>query len=259
MHVSMLLPSLPLAFELAVKQAAALGFSHVDVVALQERPEAHLEALAARGLLVACAAVGRCLPEGCSLDAPSVDARRLALAEMKRQVTDAARLGATNCYVVPGLDATSQGLVRFTEGCARLADFAEQRQIRLCVEHFPGSILSGAKDVLDWLQQTDHSNLALLLDVGHCLISKEDPAQVIDRARASLGYIHFDDNDGVSDAHWPLLTGRLTLASLEAVAAALRRISYRGALSLELNPQNREPVEGLRSGKAVLESLLAGQ
>src|SRR5262249_9239682 len=195
MHVSMLLPSLPLDFELAVKQAAALEFTHVDVVALQERPEAHLEALAGSGLLVACAAVGRGLPEGCSLDSPFVEARRLALAEMKKQVTDAARLGAMHCYVVPGPNASSQGLVRFTEGCARLADFAQQRQVQLCVEHFPGRMLSGASDVLDWLQRTGHSNLALLLDVGHCLISKEDPAQVIDQAKASLGYVHFDDND----------------------------------------------------------------
>src|SRR5262249_57560881 len=88
-------------FPPAVWQAAALGFTHVDVVALGERPPGDLEALAQTGLLVSCAAVGRGLPEGTALDAAAVDVRRAALGEMKRQVADASRLGATCRYVVP--------------------------------------------------------------------------------------------------------------------------------------------------------------
>ena len=64
------------------------------VVALGDRPPAHLEALADSGLLVGCAAVGRGLPEGHAPDAEDVGLRRAALEEMKRQVADAGRLGA---------------------------------------------------------------------------------------------------------------------------------------------------------------------
>src|SRR5262249_17287722 len=52
--VSVLLSSLPLDFAAAVRQAAALGFTHVDVVALADRPADHLEVLADAGVLVAC-------------------------------------------------------------------------------------------------------------------------------------------------------------------------------------------------------------
>src|SRR5260370_39545241 len=110
MNVSALLTSLPVPFEDAVRQVAGLGFTHVAVVALGGRPPVHLEALAESGLLVACASVGRHLPDGCTLDAAAIEARRVALEEMKRQVADAARLGATHCYVVPGQDFSAAGL-----------------------------------------------------------------------------------------------------------------------------------------------------
>ena len=55
MFVSAMLTSLPLDFSAALRQAAALGFTHVDIVALTDRPLEHLEALADSGLLVSCA------------------------------------------------------------------------------------------------------------------------------------------------------------------------------------------------------------
>src|SRR5438876_101024 len=102
MHLSMLLSSLPLPFEEAVRTAAALGFTHVDVVALAQRPAAHREAMADSGLLVSCGAVARNLPEGQTLDAADVTARRTAVLATQAQIADAAQLGATHCYLVPG-------------------------------------------------------------------------------------------------------------------------------------------------------------
>jgi sugar phosphate isomerase/epimerase len=253
----MLLTSLPLDFEPALRQAVVLGFGHVDVVSVADRPQAHLAALADSGLLVACAAVGKGLPEGLTLDAVAVDSRRGAGDEVKRQLTDAARLGATHAYLVPGKDATAPGLGRFTDACVLLAEYAAGRMVRLCVEHVPGRSLPTAAAALDWLARTGHPNLALLLDVGHCLISGEDPAHAILQAGPRLGYVHVDDNDGVNDLHWPLLAGRLTEERLTAVVAALGTTGYAGALSLELNPQHPEPVENLRRGKTLLASLIA--
>jgi sugar phosphate isomerase/epimerase len=101
-------------------------------------------------------------------------------------------------------------------------------------------------------------DLFLLLDVGHCLITGEDAASIIEQAGDRLGYVHFDDNDGVSDLHWPLLTGRLTEKSMRRILAALSAANYHGALALELNPQNADPIGALRDGKAIVERLLGG-
>jgi hydroxypyruvate isomerase len=254
--VAAMLTSLPLDFGAAVRRAAALGFRHVDVVAVADRPLADLEALAEAGVVVPCAALGRGLPEGQTLDAPDPGRRQAALGAFKQQVADAARLGATRCYVVPGSDASADGLARFADACALLADFAAQRMVRLCVEHTPGRALPTAAATLAWLERLGHPNLALLLDVGHCLISHEKPEASIVQAGPRLGYVQLDDNDGARDLHWPLLTGQLTEEMLAAVLGTLRLHAYTGAVALELNAQNSDPERGLAEGKALVERLL---
>jgi sugar phosphate isomerase/epimerase len=256
MHLSALLTSLPVPFEEAVAALAELGFTHVDVVALVERPAAHLEALAKSGLIVSCASIGRDLPAGQTLDAADVANRRAAVESMKRQIADAARLGATHGYIVSGQDGSHDGLLRFGEACALLADYARERQVRLCLEPIPGRALASAAAMLDFIASIRHNNLALLLDVGHCLISKEEPADVVRRAGSKLGYVHVDDNNGKDDVHWPLLTGVLKQEQLRSCVTALHEQRYPHALSLELNSRNQEPNLALKEGKALLEKLL---
>jgi len=110
--------------------------------------------------------------------------------------------------------------------------------------------------VLDLLQRIGHANLGLLLDIGHCLLSNEHAPAVVTRAKDRLFYVHLDDNDGVSDLHWPLLTGRLTEKLLRATLESLRREAYAGGLSLELRAENAEAAEGLRKGRELVQILL---
>jgi sugar phosphate isomerase/epimerase len=255
MHQSVLLSSLPLEFEEAVRQAADLGFRNVDVVALGDRPQSHYEALAEAGVTVCCAALGRGLADELTLDAAAVETRRLVVEAFKSHIVDAARLGATHAYVIPGLDGSVPALSRFADSCRVLADFADQRRVRLCLEHIPGRALPTAAGTLAWLHGLAHDNLYLLLDVGHCLITSEDAADVIQRAGKRLGYVHLDDNDGVGDLHWPLLTGKLTEAMLHNVMGALQEIGYDSAVTLELAAKNPEPLDGLRRSKEIVERL----
>jgi sugar phosphate isomerase/epimerase len=249
--VSAFLTSLPLAFPEAVARAAALGFTHVDVVAQEDRPPADLEALAETGVVVLCASLGRGLPPGASLDAADFAPSAVARAAVQRQLDDAARLGATAAYLVPPADS-GNALALFANSCCQLADHAAGRMVRLCVEHVPGRALATAAATLDWLNDLGHANLGLLLDVGHCLISGEDTAAIVRRAGPRLGHVHLDDNDGQGDLHWPLLTGRLTIRHLNELAAALESIRYGGGLALELHPSSADPEAALREGLAVL-------
>jgi sugar phosphate isomerase/epimerase len=251
MHLAAMLTSLPLEFEAALRTVRQLGFTHVDVVGLTERPASHLDALADSGLLVSCAAVGRFLPERAALDTADAAERVRAVEHTRLQIADAARLGATTCYVVSGHDSTPAALRHFADSCAALADFAAARMVRMCVEHVPGRALATAAATLEWLHRVQHDNLYLLLDVGHCLISEEDPAHTAVQAGDRLGYVHLDDNDSVSDLHWPLLTGRLTADMLEAVLLVLA--DFEGGVALELNPGNADPVGALREGKRLVE------
>jgi sugar phosphate isomerase/epimerase len=147
---------------------------------------------------------------------------------MKRQIADIARLGGTCAYVVPPKDGSIGAMVRFSEACALLADFAAGRMIRLCIEHTPGTALPSAAAALEVLERLGHANLGLLLDIGHCLLSKENPAAVVAQAKDRLFYVHLDDNDGASDLHWPLLKGQLTEDMLQATVDSLATAGYAG-------------------------------
>jgi sugar phosphate isomerase/epimerase len=225
----------------------------VDLVARAERAPADLEALAEAGVLVRCLSIGRDLPAGTALDAVDVGARRAAYEVVCRQIDDAARLAAACVYLVPPLPGVELALRAFGEACGLLADHAGRRMMPLCLEPIPGRAVATAGHMLTWLEQLAHPNLALLLDVGHCLISGEDPAAVARQAGARLGYVHLDDNDAVGDLHWPLLTGRLTRRHLEELAVALRELNYRAGLALELNPGNPDPVTALRESRRIAE------
>jgi sugar phosphate isomerase/epimerase len=256
MNLAAFLTSIPDDFADAVRTCASLGFTRVDVVALIERPESHLEALADTGALVQCAAVGRDLPGRLTLDEWDVEMRRAALEHVQKQLADAARLGATVAYLTPPyLEGNSPPRIRlqlFGESCTLLADYAAQRGVRLCVEPVPNRLVTRGDRMLAWLGELGHPSLGLLLDVGHCLISNESAADLARAAGDRLGYVHLDDNDGAGDLHWPLLTGRLTRQHLLDLKTALDQVGYRGGLALELNPQNPEPVEALRQGRAIV-------
>jgi len=255
--LSAMLTSLSLDFETACARVAELGFTHIDIVALADRPPEHCDALADSGLLVACAGVGRDLPPAVGLDVAAVARRREAVELVKRQIADAARLGATRAYLVSGTDAGGDALARFAEAVSLLSTYASGRMVQLCVEPVPGRALSTAAATLDWLETCGLDGVSLLLDVGHCLISGEDAAEVVRRAGRRLGHVHLDDNDGVSDLHLPLFAGRLSRDGLREFLRALDEIGYDGALALEFDPHLADPVSALRESKRAVEELMS--
>jgi sugar phosphate isomerase/epimerase len=179
------LPAPPGELAAALVRAVALGFSHVEVTALAERPAEHLEALADAGVVVAAAALG------------GADLRALRL-----EVADAARLGATCAYLSAGACPA--------EDCAKLAEYAAGRMVRLCVRPAPG----GART---WLEHGGPDALYLLLDAAVCRSAGEDPLALVRQAGGRLGHVHV----GAAD-------------DLRELAEALREVGYRGAVGVPL-------------------------
>jgi sugar phosphate isomerase/epimerase len=253
LDLSVLVTSLPFPAEISLAELARQGFRHVDLVGKAQRPDVEREALADSGLVVDCVALGRDLPDGCSLDAREVAPRRMAVEEVQRQLAEAAQVGARVAYVVPTKDAAL--LPAFADACQVLAAYAQNRMIRLCVEHFPGSALPTAAQALAWLNTDGLQNVGLVLDLGHCLMSREDPLEVASKAGNRLGYVQLDDNDSVNDVHWPLLTGVLTEAMLKAFLHRLRQTDYRAGIALELNGKLGDPLRNLLDSKKIVEAI----
>ena len=235
-----------------LREARALGFDWIDI------QPTHLGTLESRflaqelDLRVSCLGASFGMPAGAALDHADPAERQAAISHVERSIARAAELRADTVYVVPGKDRGEDGLTRFSHSLTDLADLAGERDIKLAVEHFPGTALPTASETLEFIHSTGHQNLYILLDTGHLQMTGEEPAGAIRNAADRLGYAHFDDNDGISDLHWALLDGVMTEESLDAAMDALAQIGYTGALSLELNPSLPNPAKSLREGRDLL-------
>ena len=235
-----------------LRQVRALGFEFIDI------QPGHLRSLESQllaqelGLRVSCLGASFGMPAGASLDSRDEPARQAAIRHVEGAIAHAAALSAETVYLVPGDDDSAGALRRYADSLRQLADAAEAHSIKLAIEHFPGKALPTAQATLDFIQSAGHTNLCLLIDTGHLQISGEDPERAIAEAAERLAYVHFDDNDGSGDLHWPLLDGVMTEESLEATLLALDRVGYQGALSLELSPDLPKPERALSESRDIL-------
>jgi sugar phosphate isomerase/epimerase len=150
------LPAEPDQFVSSLNRAAALGFTHVEVTALADRPATHLDALADAGVVVSSATVTG------DLTVADVQVRRDTLRHLERQIADAARLGATCAVLTPGAGHE----LYLTEGCVMLAAYAAGRMVRLAVRPSPRTCLADVPAALSWLEGAGQANLGLALSIG---------------------------------------------------------------------------------------------
>ena len=235
-----------------LRQVHDIGFDAIDI------QPTHLRTLESRlltqelGLRVSCVGASFGLPAGAALDHADPNLRQRAIDHVAAAIQHGADIGAEMVYVIPGADAASDALDRYRRSIAKLAEAAAEREMKLAIEHFPGTALPTAGDTLEFIHQVDHNYLYLLYDSGHIQMTGEDPQAVIEHAGDKLGYVHLDDNDGISDLHWSLFDGVMSDEALVATLRALKGIGYAGALSLELSPALANPARALSESRDVL-------
>lgn len=235
-----------------LRQVRDIGFDFFDIQPTNQRTMESRLLAQELGLRVSCVGASFGMPAGAALDHDDSSRRELAIEHVRSAIAHAADIGAEIAYVIPGSDAQPAALERYRDSVIRLAAAAADRGIKLAIEHFPGTALPTAAETLEFIRRADHDNLFLLYDSGHVQMSGEDPAAVIANAGERLGYVHFDDNDGLSDLHWSLLDGVMTDESLLETLRALDAVGYQGALSLELSPALPKPARALAESHDVL-------
>jgi len=181
------LAKLELPLQAALHIAMRRGFTQIVLSATTDRPLEDREILAESGLLVAGTWLGAGLTADCWLDVFSIDQRRIAVETLKHQVSDTARLGGTFAILPPGSDSSKPALDRFGEGAALLAEYAQQRMVRVCVGHAAGSALATATQCLALLQEIPAAYLHLHADA--CMQAGDDPLAVAQQAGQRLGCV----------------------------------------------------------------------
>ncbi len=204
------------------------------------------------GLTVPCVGITPApLPNGLALDSLATADAETALPCLFDALKRGASLGAKTAYMVTPASrvGSSQTYIGSMSG---LGDEAARLGMKLCVEPSPGNALGDYNETMRLLDSAGSDGLFALLDLGHLLLTGEDPAATVRMLGDRLGYVHVDDNDGKSDVHYGLLEGVLSERTLFSFLDALDVSNYDGPLAIEIKSDLASPLKSLlRSRQAI--------
>jgi sugar phosphate isomerase/epimerase len=143
-------------------------------------------------------------------------------------------------------------------------DYSLENGVNVAVETmYPKWVAGRRLRAYRWLEPAALAHAAphVVLDTSHLAVTRADILDALEVLAPRLTHIHLSDNAGDGrDGHLEVGRGILPL---ERFLAAIRRIDYRGAVSLELSVSRmietpKELVAMLRRSKEYVESRLAG-
>jgi xylose isomerase len=97
-------------------------------------------------------------------------------------------------------------------------------------------------------------NLGVTMDVGHALVAKETPAEVMCLAGEAgrLFYVHFNDNGREWD--WDMLPGSVNFWDLVEMMFYLDRMDWEGWLAYDVSTRNDDPVDMMSATISIVET-----
>jgi sugar phosphate isomerase/epimerase len=112
----------------------------------------------------------------------------------------------------------------------RLIPYAKELGVRIAIENIHGCITATPEGLLELLDLLESKVFTICFDVGHALIAKQNPADMIRALGARIGCTHIHDNDGVHDSHTLPYYGTI---DWESVMQAFAESGYTGSLNYE--------------------------
>lgn len=139
---------------------------------------------------------------------------------------------------------------RLVEGCRRLCEYAERRNIRLAFEPEPGMFVDTMTRWAELHRRVGHPLFGLTIDIGHLHCLGETPiAPHLHRWREWLWNVHIEDMRYGFHDHLMFGEGEIDFAE---VLSALAEIDYDGGVHVELSRHSHDAVETARRALAFL-------
>jgi len=125
-----------------------------------------------------------------------------------------------------------------------LLKMAKKLEVNISIENPPDPMHFLVKHIKDFSQFFSElgSEIGLTLDVAHAHTTGQT-LKFIKKFSSKITHVHISDNDGKSDAHKGIGYGTI---DWHGVADALRRINYKGVVTLESIDNVRESLETMR-------------
>ena len=176
-------------------------------------------------------------------------------------------LGSKFCVVHPVFTANRRYDIEMKENFDAAVDFykrlipaLEKYDVYCCIEnmwhcdpvygHICATILSRAKEMVEMCNVLG-DRFKICVDVGHGLLTQDDPCEMVRIAGDKLGCLHAHDNDGILDLHaFPFtphgkpcgMSWKPLRMDWTAFMKALDEVDYRGSLCFELGAPGPEPI-----------------
>ena len=199
-----------------------------------------------------------------SFTSPDPAIRAEAVNYVKTAMDLAADLGTkmvTCCTLIDGhnysFEADYLSQWRWLEdGIAEVARY--RSDIRVSLEYKPNEsknyvVMGDMGRTLYLCERIGQPNVGVTMDVGHALLAKETPAEMLAIAGQAdrLFYVHFNDNAREWD--WDMLPGAVNLWDVVEMLYYLERLDWDGWLSYDIVTRDGDPVETMDVGIAMVE------
>jgi xylose isomerase len=203
-----------------------------------------------------------------SFTAPDPELRAEAVADMKFAMDLAAELGTSMITCCPLIDGHNYNfqvdyLKQWQWLEAGIGEAAAHRDdVRISLEYKLNEscnycILGDMGRALYLCERLGVPHVGVTMDVGHALVAKETPAEMLSIAAQAdrLFYVHFNDNAREWD--WDMLPGSVNIWDLVEMAYYMDRLDWDGWLSYDVATRHGDQVEQMSATIKIVESAFA--
>jgi sugar phosphate isomerase/epimerase len=231
--------TLEASFEHDLEAYASAGFRHVELWL----PKLDKLGLKAPAIASALRHAGLKVASACASDAGfATPENKLAnqIDELKRNLETAQALGSPRYVVYSGAGASKpQDYKAASALLARYADVAEAYDVRIAFEFIAGARLAGSfRTALEMVRAADHPNLGVCVDTFHLYAGISKVEDLLLSKPGEIAHVHFHDAPAALPRELWRDSDRLPPGEgcmpMHDIVKALKRVGYRGALSVEL-------------------------
>jgi sugar phosphate isomerase/epimerase len=143
----------------------------------------------------------------------------------------------------------------FHEGLERVIPPAEELGIKILIEPEPNLLMENTPEFKSFIKDVRSKAVGLNFDIGHFYCAGENPAAAFEELFEWIGHVHIEDI-APSRRHAHLIAGHGSIRFID-VFDAMKRLDYRGDISLELYPYVDTPEDAGRESLSYLRPIFA--
>jgi len=182
--------------------------------------------------------------------------RQKRIEHTKNCIELAKKLDVKTVSTEPGGPPTERGVKKdlevFSAGINEVLPIAQKNNVKLLIEPEPGLLVENSSQFLDFISKFDTKYLGLNFDIGHFFCVGENPDRLIKTLKDYLIHVHLEDISKTRK-HYHLVPGTGAI-DFYKIFDALSEINYKGYITIELYPFQKNPENAAREAMRFLET-----